>query len=416
MRPLQMKELSQLAQGLESLISCRLQKVESGENWLSFMFYGRGEEHSLLLSLNAKCPILLPLRPPQGFKKKVIPALLFIKAHFADHFLSSVTHEIAEGRILKMKFSNGGVLEFRLFPHGQNLLATTPEGKKISMNKVADVSAPPIGAAAESEPREMGQIIDEWLQENAPDSRPKGSASAIDLEKAKNKALEKKKRALELVEKEVALKTQEPYREIGEWLKAHQTLEVHEAWAAYIDRKKNFAQNLNAIFEKAKQNSEKLNAALERAQLLRDEIAAIEAGTFQVQVQKRNSTLKDAGARGRTVELSTGHSLYLGRNAEENLKILRAAQGWDFWIHIKDRPGSHGVLRRNKNESIPDKALLEALQNLLRHQFGSKAKNYIGNRYECLVTECRFVKPIKGDKLGRVHYQKERVMTVQFKG
>ncbi|MEK6555530.1 MAG: hypothetical protein AABZ31_09845, partial [Bdellovibrionota bacterium] len=266
MRPLQMTELSQLVQGLDDLVSCRLQKVESGENWLSFMFYGRGEERFLFLNLNAKCPVLLPIRPPRNFKKKTIPALLFIKAHFADHFLSKIVHEEGEGRILKMTFSNGGVLELRLFPHGQNLIATTVDGKKISMNKVSEVSVSPVMGRAEVEPRPLEQIIEEWMKENSPAS---AVGAPVDKEKAKAKALEKKKRALELVEKEVGLKKEEPYREIGEWLKAHQILDVPAEWQEFIDGKKTLAQNLNLVFEKAKQSAEKLSSARARVATLK---------------------------------------------------------------------------------------------------------------------------------------------------
>lgn len=416
MRPLQMNELSQLAQGLEELISCRLQKVDSGANWLSFMFYGRGREHFLFLNLDTRCPVLLPIQAPKNFKRQVIPALLFIKAHFADHFLSQIVLDEKEGRILRFIFSNQATLEFRLFPHGQNLIATTSDGKKISANKVAEISAPPMTAVENQHIRTPQEFTKEWLEQFGPKNKTTADANPSDLEKIKAKALAKKMRALELVEKEIEAKKAEPFKEIGEWLKMNQTLKIKPEWQIYIDTSKSFAENLNAVFNKAKQNSEKLAAAKIRAELLQSEIVAIQNGTFKMPSQGALSTIKKAGARGRTIELASGHVLYLGRNAEENLKILRVAQAWDYWIHIKDRPGSHGIVRRNKNEKIADKVILEALQHLLSHQFGAKAKNYVGDRYECLVTECRYVKPIKGDKLGRVNYQSERVITVQFKG
>lgn len=408
MQPFQLDEIASLAHSLESYENCRLQRIESGGDWISFLFYGQGQEKPLFLSLNPKCPVLLPVQTPASLKKKTIPALLFLRAHFDNHILRKVSHDPHEGRVLHLHFSQGGDLEIRLFPHGQNLIAKLDD-KKISTHKVSELQgqAPNYKGAM---PRPVELIVEEFLKqfENKAAASPENKKAQIE------KLLTKKVRALELVEKDIEEKRRSPFRQIGEWMKAHQSLDVPEEWKSAIDQKKNFADNLNLIFQKAKQTDEKIVSGESRRRELLGEIEKLKTGDWQVS-SNPTSALKKAGAKGRTVELAGGRLLYLGRSAEENIKLLRAAQPWDYWLHIKDFPGSHGIIRRNKQEKIMDPVFIEAMQHLIAKQYGAKAKSHDGEKFACLVVECRFVKPIKGDRIGRVSYQNERVITLQFK-
>ncbi len=409
MQPLQADEIASLAHSLVSYENCRLQRIESGDDWLSFLFYGQGQEKPLFLSLNPKCPVLLPVQTPGSLKKKTIPALLFLRAHFDSHILRKVTHDPHEGRVLHLHFSQGGTLEIRLFPHGQNLVAIIDD-KKISTHKVSELQSQAATNYQGAPPRALSEIVAQFQSQFA-DKAP----ASIENKKAQiEKMLSKKMRALELVEKDIEDKRLAPYREIGEWMKAHQSLDVAEQWKHAIDSKKTFADNLNLIFQKAKQIDEKLKSGEVRREQLLKEIEKLKAGDWQLSAAQP-SALKKAGAKGRTIELNGGRLLFLGRSAEENIKLLRAAQPWDFWLHIKDFPGSHGIIRRNKQEKINDGIFIEALQHLISKQYGTKAKSHDGEKFACLVVECRFVKPIKGDRIGRVSYQNERVLTLQFK-
>ncbi|MFN8845269.1 MAG: DUF814 domain-containing protein, partial [Bdellovibrionales bacterium] len=76
-----------------------------------------------------------------------------------------------------------------------------------------------------------------------------------------------------------------------------------------------------------------------------------------------------------------------------------------------DYPGSHLILSLDKGQSVPQEVLNEAALWLAESSVKSKVK-LSGMRFDVLGVECRFVRPIKGDKLGRVNYQNERVFTV----
>ena len=422
MKSLSVAEVALLAKSLEDYLSCRFQRLETGADWLDLMFYGRGEERHLFVSLKAQLPMLL-LAPAPGFlKRHTVPMQLFLRAHFENHFLSRIELDPQGGRVLFLVFSNGGRIEIRLFPHGQNWLAMTADGKKMSFFKVREKAA---GVAFTEDPtraiRTHEVLKAQWLESQF--SAEKKQDSAVDRVQ---KNIEKKKRAIEVMKIEIEEKKNAPFQQLGEWLKIHQTLEVPADWAHLIQPKLSFSENLKNLFEKAKQNRAKTQSAELRLQALEKELQELEAKALTPDssgslsagpgAPEKPSLMVKAKARGRSVELSSGHFLFIGRNAEENLKILRSAQAWDYWLHLKDIPGCHGIIKRNKGEKISDKVLTEALQNLVRTQFQNKIKNYLGERFDGLVAECRHVRPIKGDRMGRVNYQNERVLTFLFKG
>ena len=51
---------------------------------------------------------------------------------------------------------------------------------------------------------------------------------------------------------------------------------------------------------------------------------------------------------------------------------------------------------------------------MLNEQFGLRAEDLRGQMFDILVAECRHVRPIKGDKVGRVNYTNERVLRVSI--
>ena len=106
--------------------------------------------------------------------------------------------------------------------------------------------------------------------------------------------------------------------------------------------------------------------------------------------------------------------VFVGKNAQENLNILRFAQSWDYWMHIKDYPGAHGIVRRPRNYEITDEELKTVARFIASKS--RKSAHFLGpnDMFEVLIAECRYVRPIKGDKLGRVNYSNERVLNCRM--
>ena len=300
-------------------------------------------------------------------------------------------------------------LEVRLFPKGANVIARA-HGKSVALRK----------------PLPLKEVDATEYNPGTVRPEPKKAVTTVDPRQGQ---LAKLKKACAKVEAELEAKKNELWQGAGEQIKITQTLEVSPELAPYIDREKSLAWNIQNCFQKAKAVKKKqLGTEIRLAQLRREmtelenQIAATPAEALVSQAQLANPASKkpdsqllhQASARGRTFDLGSDTFLYVGKSADDNLRLLRKAKAWHLWLHLRDHPGSHGIIARNKNQRVDDATLQRAAHHLLQTQFGAKAQRVAGDKFSVIVTECRFVRPIRGDRLGRVNYSDERTFLHLF--
>ena len=134
-----------------------------------------------------------------------------------------------------------------------------------------------------------------------------------------------------------------------------------------------------------------------------------------IDTEKKRVTKGDRPA-ARTLHLAENMYVVAGKSARDNMDLLRKAHALDMWLHVKDQPSAHAILFRPKGAKISDEMLRKASQWLLKMSLGAKYKNHVGEKFEILSVECRFVNPIKGDRMGRVNYRNEKVFIAKFEG
>lgn len=104
---------------------------------------------------------------------------------------------------------------------------------------------------------------------------------------------------------------------------------------------------------------------------------------------------------------SDGYEILVGRNNVQNDKLtLKTAKGSDLWLHTKDIPGSHTVIRTGGREP-PERTLTEAAGLAALH---SKAAHSAQVPVDC--TEIRHVRKPAGAPPGRVIYDSQRTLYV----
>ena len=190
-----------------------------------------------------------------------------------------------------------------------------------------------------------------------------------------------------------------------------------------LDLKKSVSWNMEFCFEQAKQMQRKSAGALQRKEVVAQEIAEIEqklqSKDFvdkpmpEKEITRKNELKTDLKLR--KLDLSSGAVAYRGKSAKDNLDLLRRSRAWDYWMHLKDEPGAHVIIRREKNQNMVDAELTQVAQWLV-DETSSKKNKPKGSRMNVVLVECRFVRPIKGDKLGRVNYHSAREFSVSLKG
>lgn len=129
--------------------------------------------------------------------------------------------------------------------------------------------------------------------------------------------------------------------------------------------------------------------------------------------QKTRNKVKPGSGRepkqGRPDEYlsADGFVLRVGRNNLQNDRLtLRQSQPNDVWLHVKEVPGSHVVIRRDQRD-IPDSTLNEAA--LLAVYF-SKARDHAGVPVD--YTEIRHIWKPAGARPGHVLYENYKTLYV----
>jgi predicted ribosome quality control (RQC) complex YloA/Tae2 family protein len=101
-----------------------------------------------------------------------------------------------------------------------------------------------------------------------------------------------------------------------------------------------------------------------------------------------------------------GYKVFVGRNARENQKLLEAARSNDLWMHVRDLPGSHVIIRTDK-QNLPESVLHSAAKlcvDFTTPNPGNYAVDY---------TRRKFVKIQEGS---RVEYDKYKTIQVLKEG
>jgi len=95
------------------------------------------------------------------------------------------------------------------------------------------------------------------------------------------------------------------------------------------------------------------------------------------------------------------YQIFIGRNKEENWKIIDDSSHTDIWFHLNDFPSPHIILKNNNNlYDISDEVIKQC--SLLCKQY-SKYKNMPCNYLKVIYTPISNI--TKGKDIGSVTYK-----------
>lgn len=372
---------------------------------LDLQFYGGGG--SSLLRFESSAGARFHLGGPEDVKGCGLtrsrwvptkrPIELFLRSHFAGSRIVEVSREVG----FQIAFQNGNVLRVH----------TGRKGQVLQMVVSAEARASERAAA-----KSVAEIFD---------LSPANEVTDSSLFKASSRESDRIQRAIEKVKLELEKKASDRERECAQWIVENQSLEVP---AQYLDLVQegwvSIGEATEKLFAVAKRNLKKRQRTQSRLNELELELRKLNSKSLSNETLEKEgpakkvdstSLLRQAKAKGRTVHLSDQFTLYIGKSASENLSLLRRSQPFDLWFHIKDEPGAHGILRRPRGVEPSDRDLMRAAQWLLFHSLkGKRAEMSLGQPFDIWVAECRHVRPIKGDRLGRVQHDRAQVLRVIF--
>lgn len=119
---------------------------------------------------------------------------------------------------------------------------------------------------------------------------------------------------------------------------------------------------------------------------------------------KKPTTQANQGPRRFTS--SDGLTIMVGRSNRENDQLsLRIARGNDLFFHVRGSPGSHVVVRKPRDKSVPLETLLDA--GTLAVHFSKRRGS---TKAEVSYTPCKYVRKPKGAKAGLVTISNEKTL------
>lgn len=393
-------------EGMRPLQGSTLNSFKMQETNFCFGLWSQRQLHYLWVDLNKSAPTIFVLNEqPFPAKGEIKPIYLFVKSHFLGAKLKAIHHESSKGRIVRLDFEGKVTpltMEIRLFPKGENLIARAGQSA-LSFHKSKILTEQPYYEEKVS-PRTHDEILNEWLKSKTKISKP--SLGSKHSERAKLL------KAIAKIEEELKGKNPSELIKIGHYLKEQQTLKVPADWEKAIHPTLSLAENIEQIFTRAKLLKGKAERTQLRLNELKSRLEFLENNEAENPRELKASRKKHKveSTRYRSYDLAQGLSLKVGKSARDNLTLLREARAWDYWLHLRDFPGSHGILAREKNQTVNDDTLKACGQWLVQHTFANKSKMTSDQAFALVVTEKRFVQPVRGDRLGRVTFRKERTL------
>jgi len=100
------------------------------------------------------------------------------------------------------------------------------------------------------------------------------------------------------------------------------------------------------------------------------------------------------------------HKVLIGRNSKENQALLKLAKSNDIWMHIRDIPSSHLIIKTDK-QNLPDRIIEKAAKLCVDFSLTQAGD------YEVDYCKRRFVKIQEGSS---VEYDKYKTVRVRKEG
>lgn len=421
---------SQVDQILEG---AQLQNVLSDGRLVVFELY---KYQSYFLCVDTMVPqpyIFLTLEKPVRFKKANKPLTLFCNSHLKNLHWKHLKFEDHKGRYLALTIVGGpkvATVEFVLIPRVFNLLVCVQEEgektKKIAWNKPADLAVSTLPVV--ETPVNLNDLPPLWSEYSSyfGDGRDIRKTSAeipdekTDLEKKINQEISKREKAIASIKKSLDVSVIGDYQKLGESL----VLKNIPVYLKHLYKTEfSMSENKDRAFQKVKEFKNKVIGAESRVIELEKQIEKIKS-TRELPSARKNSGKNapksvagkkdDFGFKARKLDLAAETVVYMGKSAADNLAILRKSRAWDIWLHLKDYPSAHAVIFKSKNQELTSAQLNKVCEWFIKESKTIKDPKP-GDRIEFILCECRFVKPIKGDKAGRVNYQNQKNINFQIK-
>ncbi len=209
-----------------------------------------------------------------------------------------------------------------------------------------------------------------------------------------------------------------------------------------LDESRSVSQNAQMYFKKYRKNRSAYENAVRHEKECRDELEYLESAAVMLENDTEMSDIEEArlelsrqgyirsgtgskdggGSRGknraqerepsspRTFMTDDGYEILVGKNNMQNEKLtLRTAKPDDVWLHVKNSPGSHVILRASEHGGSLTAHAVECAAALAAY-YSSASKS---TKADVDYTRVKHVRKIPGGRPGAVNYVNYKTVTVK---
>lgn len=179
------------------------------------------------------------------------------------------------------------------------------------------------------------------------------------------------------------------------------------------------AQNVKQAYEQAQKELPKVQEELENYIALKKQVDEIhDLWEYQDWEKEHKAQLNEILGSSQKTEAQDlpffvfeiqNYTVWIGKNAKSNDKLLQAAHKEDVWMHARGVPGSHLIIRMGNEKNMPPMEIL--LKAASFAAYNSKAKG--SDLVPVIITKAKYVRKPKGAAPGAVLVDKEQVEMVK---
>lgn len=176
--------------------------------------------------------------------------------------------------------------------------------------------------------------------------------------------------------------------------------------AQYLEESKNELAYLDSVVISIEQAEENSELAEIKSELIKE--GYIKPEKIPTNRKKANVSTEPSP---HVIDLQNGLKILIGRNNRQNDYVtMKMAGPEDLWLHVKDIPGSHVLIKASKRGEFPPQTIQKAAEIAAYY---SKARN--SSKVSVDYTLRKHVRKPKGAKPGMVIYDSQKTILVEPK-
>ncbi|MDI3543675.1 MAG: hypothetical protein PWP57_1280 [Candidatus Atribacteria bacterium] len=162
-------------------------------------------------------------------------------------------------------------------------------------------------------------------------------------------------------------------------------------------------QNYFRLYRKSRERNLKIKERLKELEEKENKVEKI----FEEEPPPEENKTSPSSPPALRFKTSQGSEIWVGKNAKSNhFLVTKIASPQDYWLHIRDLPGSHVILKIKSKEKEEEE--IQKAAQIAAYFSSSRGES----KAEVILTQVKYVRPLPA-QIGKVTYRREKTLLVK---